>query len=82
MNDIEDALKLLVENGYSVTPPEDEIVYLVDHGRSSPMTTRRTLKPTKGWNNKISAQRVALIKLKELDWIEIKEQDFNQEANK
>lgn len=77
MREIEDALKILVDNGYSITPPEGKTIYLVDHGLSQPMTTRKTLKPHMGWNKKIAAQRVALIKLDELEWIEMQEQDCN-----
>ena len=78
MNKIEDALKLLAENGYAVSVPETN-VYLVDHGKGIPMTTRKTLNPTKGWHNKTSAQRVALIKLDELEWIEFEAVDYNNQ---
>ena len=77
MNKIEDALKLLADNGYSISVPETDI-YLVDHGKGVPMTTRKTLNPTKGAFNKTSAQRVALIKLNKLEWIEFKAVDYNK----
>lgn len=77
MKDINEALKLLSENGYVITVPENDI-YLVDHGKGIPMTTRRTLKPGRGGFNKTPAQRVALIKLNELEWIEFKAIDHNK----
>ena len=63
MNNIEEALKVLVENGYTITTPVDKIVYLVDYGSHCPMATRRTLQPKKGMYKKTAYQRVALIKL-------------------
>lgn len=78
MNEIEDALKLLAENGYAVSVPETN-VYLVDHGKGQPMTTRKTLHPHRGGFNKTPAQRVALIKLDELKWIEFKSIDHNKD---
>lgn len=77
MSKIEDALKLLTENGYAISVPETDI-YLVDHGKGVPMTTRKTLKPHKGGFNKTPAQRVALIKLDELEWIEFKAVDHDK----
>lgn len=78
MGKIEDALRLLTENGYVITVPENDI-YLVDHGKGIPMTTRRTLKLGRGGFNKTPAQRVALIKLDELEWIEFKVVDHNND---
>ena len=78
MSEIEDALKLLADNGYSISVPETDI-YLVDHGKGVPMTTRKTLNPTKDKFNKTSAQRVTLIKLDKLEWIELEAVDYNVE---
>lgn len=78
MNDIEKALKLLVENRYIVSAPMDKMIYLVDHGYGQPMTTRRTLQPKLNQFKKTCPQRVAVINLEELDWIDIEGKDFSK----
>ena len=82
MDDIEKAIKVLVDAGFEVTGPEHKTVYLVDHGHGQTITTRKTLKPSKNQFSKISAHRVALIHLDELKWIDFPEQDLRTKDSK
>ena len=80
MDNIESAIKLLVDSGFSVTSPDDRYIYLVDRGHKQTMTTRKTLEPKKNQFNKISAHRAALIRLDDLEWIDFPDVDLRKEA--
>lgn len=81
VKDIEEAIKLLVDSGFSVTSPDDRFIYLVDRGHKQTMSTRKTLEPKKNQFSKISAHRVALIRLDDLEWIDFPDVDYRKDNN-